>query len=174
MDHLLGIGKKAGRVWYSAVDSIHCNRKAYDALDKAGFVGEEIGQLRLKTTALAACYRGVGDYTLDRDVTRSGLPLNAKPACQYCRVALPEDKYRCPNCHQPWNKSTYSYHLEEGMDEVIGQGPKNSILDRELAIDLPSQYRLSKIRKDGWTEPFAAGFENDKELPVGKYGPGLL
>jgi DNA polymerase type B, organellar and viral len=132
MQELIGVARIGGQVWYSAVDSIHCDKGAYVALLDGGHVGSELGQLRLKGKFSTGLYHGVGDYVLDQQITRSGLPAGAVylGGCQW------------------------SYRDTESAAEIIGHGPAQVILDREVKISLPHKYRFGKVGGDGWVEPF--------------------
>ena len=138
MDQLITIARSGGLVWYSAVDSIHCSVGAQQALALAEHIGPELGQLRLKGAFREAEYRGVGDYTLDGQITRSGLPTGAVP--------LGGDEW--------------SYRDHESAAELIGHGPRDSLQDRELRIKLPHKYKFGKVGADGWVTPFTIGEAN--------------
>lgn len=154
MDSLFTIARSAGKVYYSAIDSIHCDLAAYNALTLAGKVGDELGQLRLKTMGRSAIYQGVGDYAIDGVITRSGLPIGAKAVCRFCRSNIDETKQECNSCGRQWDNHTYAYRATETINEMIDHGPRQSVLNRDLYLSLPSHYEFGKIGPDGWVTPF--------------------
>jgi hypothetical protein len=153
-----------GKLFYSATDSLHVNEPVYDYLGQRGMIGNELGQLRLKTSGNSACYRGIGDYTIGNEITRSGLPGTSQPACNYCKGDSTISDGRCNDCDCTWDGQTWSYLQSESASEIIGHGPQSGLLSRKMFITLPSHYRFARVCKNGWTIPYRFGYDNGPEI----------
>jgi len=160
-DLLIRCAQSGGQVYYSAVDSIHCDGAAARILTTAGHVGDKIGQLRLKMLAMAAEYRGIGDYTLDGKATRSGIPTSSVPFCGVCQVDLVDEHLNCSRCGRPWDGRTYSVVTREFPGEMIATGRSGEALNRKMIIRRDSGYNCGRVLDSGWVEPYTIGMENE-------------
>ena len=170
MEQILCWCKVNGKVFYSAVDSIHCDNDVAHWLLKSAYVGNSLGQLRIKHNAPSASYRGIGDYTVGNSVTRSGLPADAAQACYFCRTNIGMHQGECACCKRPWDGQTWSYMQSESASEIIDHGPSLGLLSRETLISLPSSYRFARVGVDGWTIPYRLGVDYGPEVPTAECG----
>src|SRR6267142_5158811 len=85
MLNLLELISNAGRIYYSAVDSIHCCHSAYEHLKLRGAISSKIGGIRLERVGSKAEYRGIANYSIDGELHVAGLSRTAK-AVNSCNV----------------------------------------------------------------------------------------
>lgn len=66
-------------VYYTYIDSIHCNAAGYERLNRAGLIHPtDIGKLKIEDVADTAEYRNIGDYSFGHSDKISGISRNAK------------------------------------------------------------------------------------------------
>jgi hypothetical protein len=124
---------KEGRVYYSAIDSIHCDRRGRDELTAAGHViPEELGKLRTKEIATSALYNGPGDYQFGTERKQSGIPLNGE---------------RLKDGSIEWPEN-------EHIQQLISRKPDGEVVTRFTKVHPTRVYRHGSVQSDGWVKPF--------------------
>ena len=123
---------RAGELWYSAIDSLHCDQRAKEALESAGLVKPgQLGYLRPVGEAKSAVYYGPNDYELDGVRKQSGTPAGAKENC---------------NGELSWLEHEPAAH-------IIERGPDGNLYTQMLRVRRARKFRWGRVQRDGKVLP---------------------
>ncbi len=126
-----------GRIYYSAVDSIHGDSGINSRLLESDEVGDKCGQLRQELVASQATYRGIANYSLDGQMHVAGLPAQAT-VDESGRMVTRHLEARPP----------------EGKHNGFGR-----ITENTLIRTITPPYLHGHVNADGWTSPWVLPLE---------------
>lgn len=127
---------KEGKIYYSAIDSIHTDQTGYEELCHAGVVfAGQLGRLRLVGVADEARYYGIGKYDFGSKKVRSGQPAGA---------------VENGNGEVTWLEHDH-------VHEVLSRGPAGKLTIRGVRIKPDRVFRHGRVGRDGWVKPFKEG-----------------
>jgi hypothetical protein len=139
---LLEVANNAGRVFYAPVDGIQADYLAYKRLDEGGYIGDELGKLRVVTVATTADYRGIANYSIDNEMHIAGLPKS-------CHVA--------PDRQLAWT------HLGTDATSSNGRGPR-PITEYTCTRAINPPYVHGRVNADGTTRPWILPLEETEMM----------
>lgn len=117
-------------MYYTYIDSIHCNRNGFDRLKKAGMIHQhEMGKLKIEEVTNAAEYRNIGDYSFGRHVKITGVSRSATQT----------------------GDSEYRVKEFEKLDTVIQRGGEAHIAISEVTKTLDRRLTCGDIADSGRT-----------------------
>ena len=115
-------------VYYTYIDSIHCNRAGYDRLNAAGLVHPtDIGKLKIEDISDTAEYRNIGDYSFGHSDKISGLSKNARKL----------------------SDSEYSVTEFERLDSVIQRGGESVIIISDIVKTVDRRVTCGTVDGNG-------------------------
>lgn len=128
------------KVYYSAVDSIHCNARGYQQLDRLGCISPGIGCLRLEKIGECVDYRGIANYTIDGVHHVAGLPS---------RAIIEEGQGR-----------NYRYSEIAATHPISGRDSCITELYNKRPVGC--EYVHGQVEPSGWTRPWILPLEQEQ------------
>lgn len=115
-------------MYYTYIDSIHCNRIGYDRLNAAGLIHPtDLGKLKIEDISDTAEYRNIGDYSFGHSDKISGLSKNAKKV----------------------GDNEYNVTEFERLDSVIQRGGESIIVISDVIKTLDRRLTCGTVEDNG-------------------------
>lgn len=135
-------------IFYSATDSLICDKSAFDALTEAGKIHPyHIGELKLKGVYNSASIYGCNHYRLDDWVVRSGTVAKARVEIPYKPIA----------------------DIWQGLPSIVGRKPNGTVLVHHVPVSEHNPTPKGLCGPDGWVEPYRLTSDPDfTDKPVKK------
>jgi len=131
MDQIFKVGS-VGKIYYSAVDSVHCDERAAQAiLDIYGCDRWTLGRVRLVEEGKDGHYYGPGDYRVGDKVVRAGLPLEVGGSAA----------------------DVAEWQRRPTFNEIVQAGPKGEITTLPAVFRRQNKFPFGRVQKDGWVKP---------------------
>jgi hypothetical protein len=131
MNPFFDSARRFGRLFYSAIDSLHVDQKAYEWFSNGGLIAPGIGNLQLVGVYKNVTYHGPNDYERDGQIVQSGRPAGAM----------------VNGCGET------QWIEKESAGSVIERGPDGSLYSRMLRVKRSRVFRWGKVQKSGVVLP---------------------
>lgn len=135
MNELFDVAR-TGRLYYSAIDSVHCSARSAELLRAAGLVQPgQLGRLRHVGTWSGVEYFGPHDYIHDGIRVQNGTPAGAKTL----------------------SNGDLAWVDHEPASKILERGPDGSLVSEQIRIRRTRASYGGIVGADGWVKPFREG-----------------